>query len=159
MPGIRMRAIKVSKDFLDSKKGKRAVDNALDGGSLAVKVDFNVVTQTWKHQPGFVIEKREGAREIYTIDKIFTIVTRGARPHIIQAKPGKTLRFMSKFRPKSRPNAIRSNAGFVGGKVVYARRVNHPGHKARDFDIAIAKKWAKEFPAIMQRAIDSEAAF
>jgi hypothetical protein len=37
------------------------------------------------------------------------IVTSGSRPHIIQARTAKALRFV------------------IGGQVVYARRVNHPG--------------------------------
>jgi len=156
MTSIRLKVIKVSRDFLDPRKIERAINNALDGASLAVKVDFDVTTQTWKNRPGFEITKTANARAVFTTDKIYTIVTRGARPHWIYPRRAKVLRFMSKFRPKTKPGAIRSNAGFIGGVPIYARRVRHPGHKARDFDIAIAEKWAKKFPDIVQRALDAE---
>lgn len=156
MPGITLKAIKVSKDFLDSKKLQRAIDNALEGASLAVKVDFDVTTQTWKNRPPFQIEKGPNSRAVFTTDKIYTIVTRGAKPHMIYPRHAKALRFRGKFRPKTKPGAIRSNAGFIGGAVIYARRVRHPGHKARDFDKVIAEKWAQKFPDTMQRAIDAE---
>lgn len=156
MTGIRMKAIKVPRDFLDSKKMQRAVDNALTGQALSIKIDFDVTTQTWKHRPQFQITETKNSRSVFTTDKIYTIVTRGARPHLIVPRRAKMLRFMSKFRPKTRPGAIRSNAGFVGGVPIYARRVRHPGHAPRNFDLAIAEKANKEFPKTMQRAIDAE---
>lgn len=158
MTGLRVTPILVSKDFLDPRKIKRAIDNALDGGSLAVKVDFEVTQQTWKNKASFQIERGPNYRAVFTTDKIYTIVTRGARPHVIVPRRTRVLRFMSKFRAKTRPGAIRSNAGMVGGNPIYARRVHHPGHAPRDFDKTIARKWSKEFPAIMQRALDSESA-
>lgn len=153
---MKLTAIKVPKDHMSSEKVKRAVKNGLRGIAKDIKIDFDVTTQTWKHRPQFETQEGEGYIEVFTIDKIYTIVTRGARPHMIYPRRAKRLRFMSKFRPKSRPGAIRSNKGFVGGNPVYAMRVRHPGHKARDFDVAIAKKWQKESPDIMQRAIDAE---
>ena len=159
---VRIKVIKVSRDFLDPKKLKRAIDNALDGGSMAAKADFDVTTHTWKHRPQFVIEKKSNAREIYTTDKIYMYVTRGTKPHMIYPRFASVLKFNSKFRAKSRPAKIRGNAalrsyvGYTGGRLIYARRVRHPGTKPRNFDQAVAAASAYTFPSVMQRALDAE---
>jgi len=49
-----------------------------------------------------------------------------------------------------------SRSGSQGSAQVFARGVNHPGTKARRFDVAIQQKWDREFGPIMQRAIDAE---
>lgn len=48
----------------------------------------------------------------------------GTKPHIIEAKPGKVLRFQ------------------VGDRVVYTRRVKHPGTRAQPYVRPVVQNWA-----------------
>jgi hypothetical protein len=48
----------------------------------------------------------------------------GTKPHVIQAKPGKVLRFVK------------------DGQVIYTRRVNHPGTRAQPYVRPALDKWA-----------------
>ncbi len=146
----------IPKNMIDPGKMARAVANALDGAARGALVDFKVTTQTWNHQPGFTIETPSpDERIVGTNSEIYNWVNNGTGAHTILPRR-KRLRFPSKFRPKSRPGAIRSNKGMRGGPIVYARAVRHPGIAARKFDEAIAKKWQQQLPIIMQRAIDAE---
>lgn len=47
----------------------------------------------------------------------------GTKPHVIEAKPGKMLRFQA------------------GGKVIYTRRVNHPGTRAQPYVRPVVQNW------------------
>jgi hypothetical protein len=48
----------------------------------------------------------------------------GTKPHVIEAKPGKVLRFQ------------------VGERIVYTRRVNHPGTRAQPYVRPVVQNWA-----------------
>lgn len=141
----------------DPQKMARAVANALDGAAKGALEDFKVTTATWQHQPDFSIDTPNADRRVVgTDDEIYGYVSGGTKPHIIVAH-GKALAFPGGgFRPKSRPGYIGSNKGSKGGAVVFRPRVQHPGTEARKFDEAIAEKWQKQLPVVMQRAIDSE---
>ncbi len=148
----------VPKDLVaDPRKLARAVMNGLDAAQKGAEVDFKVTTQTWQHQPDFALRTPNAAtRTVSTDDEIYGYVSGGTRPHIIVAH-GKALRFpRTGFRAKSTPRVIGSGSGSRGKGVVFRKKVNHPGSKARDFDKAIAEKWGDELPIVMQRAIDSE---
>jgi hypothetical protein len=154
-----MEVIVPARLLFDTAKLARAVENAGRGAAAGMQVDFDVTTRTWKHRPKFIVRRpRPGEWEIYTIDKIYGIVSSGSPPHKIAAKSGGRLAFnKTGFRPKSRPRYIGSNKGRQADKDF--RRpaaVNHPGHTAREFPEAIVKKWEKQLPSIFQRAIDSE---
>lgn len=135
-----------------------AVSNGLDAAAKGAQADLKVTTQTWNHTPVFEISAPDPAtREIATDDAIFGYVDRGTRAHRIVARRAKRLRFQSGFRPKSRPGYIGSNKGRKGiGAPIFARAVNHPGTKARRLAKAVAEKWQKQLPKVMQRAIDAE---
>jgi len=47
----------------------------------------------------------------------------GTKPHVIEAKPGKMLRFQA------------------GGKVIYTRKVNHPGTRAQPYVRPVVQNW------------------
>lgn len=148
----------VPKSLVANPQGlARAVANALDGAAKGALEDFKVTTQTWQHQPDFAIDTpSEDRRIVGTDDEIYGYVSGGTKPHIIVAH-GKALAFPGGgFRPKTRPRYIGSNKGSKGGAVVFRPKVNHPGTTARKFDEAIAEKWQKQLPVVMQRAIDAE---
>ncbi len=152
-----MRHIKIKGDMIDGKKLERAIENALTGEAKAVKVDFDVTTQTWKHRPEFTIDKGEGRRTVATDDEVYGYIDDGTRPHIITAKsPNKPLTFGVGGSPKTAPRVIGSRAGTKGGTPVRAQVVHHPGSAPRDFSETIARKWDDLLPDAVQRAIDAE---
>lgn len=148
-------------DFLDPQQAVRAIENVLTMQAKAIKVDYGVTTRTWKNKPTFVIEKRPFERLIYTTDKVYGIVSAGARPHKIRARNAPMLAFQwggpGSYKPKTQPLSIASRAGGATGPIVRRKEVNHPGHKARKFPEAIGKKWDERAPRQLQRAIASEA--
>jgi hypothetical protein len=150
----------IPKDLLfHPDKIMRALENALTGAALDVKVDLQVTTRTWseKNKPTFKITKKRLGRTIYTYSKIYSYVDEGTPPHTIKAKtPGKPLAFRVPYKAKTAPRVIASKTGGVGAEWKSAYEVEHPGTEAREFTDTIQEKWERELPKITQRAIDSE---
>lgn len=147
------------KPVFDAKKMRGAITSTLNGTAKAIKVDFDVTTQTWQHRPSFKIASpSEFTREISTNDPIYGMLEKGTKPHVIRPKkPRGILRFTTPFRSKTIPNEIRSRQGSKGKIPVVARIVHHPGTKARLWTKAIAKKWNAQIGVTFQRAIDAAA--
>lgn len=155
---VRMKVI-VPKDLvMQPQKLARAVTNGLDAAQKGALADFEVTVLTWQHTVQFVtLAPNAGSRIVGTDDEIYGYVNDGTRAHIIAPKNGKALAFPGGgFRPKTRKGYIGSNKGSKGGAVIVRPIVHHPGTTARKFDVAIAEKWRKQLPIVMQRAIDSE---
>lgn len=152
------RLILPKKLIADPAKMARALTNGLNATAKGVQTDFNVTAQTWQHKPTFAITSPTPyQREISTSDEVYTFVNDGTKAHDIRPKqPGGRLLFTTPFRAKTVPRQIRSNQGSKGTTPAVAQVVHHPGTTARDFDQVIAQKWDKQFPTIMQRAVDSE---
>ncbi len=150
-----MRVIIPANLFGDAAKLDKALENALEESAKAVKVDFDVTTQTWKQRPEFTITRTSGSRIVATTDEIYGYVDEGTRPHVIRPRQASILRFQQPFRAKTRPRSIRSGAGFLGKKVVWAHETHHPGTAPRFFAETIAKKWDRQFPIQIQRALDA----
>lgn len=153
---IKMKVIVPKQLLFEPKKLSRAIENALDGAAEAARVDFEVTQQTWKHKATFTIIKKAGERIVKTGDEPYVFVNRGTKPHLIRAKNAKTLSFQAHYTSKTSPRWIGSRQGGPSGPMMYTPVVHHPGTEPRDFDAEIAKKWQKELPIMMQRAIDSE---
>lgn len=152
-----MKLILPKKLIADPAKMARALTNALNGVAKDIQLDFAVTTQTWKHKPSFPISSPSGYRRVIsTDDEVYGYVNDGTRAHIIRPKAGGVLVFRGPFRAKTLPNQIASGPGSVGSAETFARGVQHPGTKPRNFDTAIQAKWDRQFQGIMQRAIDSE---
>ena len=152
-----MKLIIPKKLIADPQKLARSLTNALNGVAKDIQVDFKTTTQNWQHAVAFPIESPATYRRtISTDDPIYGFVNDGTRPHRIAPKGGGVLAFNTPFRAKTVPGQIMSGPGGSGSTQAFARGVNHPGTKARNFDKTIHDKWEKEFPVIMQRAVDSE---
>lgn len=134
--------------LLDPRATRRAVENGLTGAALSVKADFGVTVQTWKHKPKFKIEKSAGKRIVSTDSDIYRYVSEGTDVRYAVMTPD--------FKPKTRPGYIGSSAG-AGGVFAFSK-FPLPGIEPRDFAITIGKKWNRELPVILQRAIDAEVA-
>lgn len=141
----------------DAQKMGNIIKNTLTAQAKAIKVDFDVTTQTWDHRPVFTITTPgRFQRLIATDDPIYAMLDKGTKAHTIRPKSARgILRFTTPFRAKTVPNAIRSNKGSKGNTQVVARVVNHPGTAARNWAQVIAKKWNAQIGPIFQRAIDS----
>jgi len=138
----------------------KAINNALDGTAKAIRVDFNVTTQTWKKKPTFSIYLKgakapPGTRVVSTMNEIYMYVNYGTKPHPIRPKYANVLAFQSGYKNKTIPNKIASRPGGAFGPMVFSKGVQHPGTAARNFDKAIARKWRKEWSRNLQRAINS----
>jgi len=145
------------KPVFDAAKMKIAITSTLNGTAKAIKVDFDVTTQTWQHRPAFKIATpSEYTREISTNDDVYAMLEVGTKAHIIRPKkPRGILRFTTPFRSKTIPNEIRSRQGSKGNTPVVARVVRHPGTRPRLWSRAIAKKWNAQIGTTFQRAIDA----
>jgi len=140
---------------------ERAVENSLTNRAEDIRIDFLVTAQTWRNKPEFRIKKRYMGRLIYTESPIYGYVSLGTRPHIIKAVKAPALRFFrTGFKPKTRRRVIASYAGAVANKdltTVYPPKVvHHPGNEPREFQKEIAYKWRKQFPKLLQQAINAE---
>ncbi len=144
-----IKVILPPKDLLDPQRYLRVVENSLTETARAIKIDFDTTTATWSDRPDFRIESHTGERTISTDDEVYGYINRGTAVRHALMEPG--------FRPKSRRRYIGANKG-QGGVVIVSKKIVRPGIEAREFDEAIAVKWHDEFPAQLQRAIDSEAA-
>lgn len=142
----------------DPARMARVITNTLNSAARGVMADFNVTAQTWEDKPTFAITSPTPyRRDVSTDDENYARVNDGTRAHLIRPSPGGVLVFRTPFQSKTVPNQIRSRGGRQGGNVVFTRKtIQHPGTAARDFDKAIKQKWDKEFPTIMQRAIDAD---
>ena len=143
----------------DAKKMQGVITSTLNAQAKAIKVDFDVTTQTWQHRSDFRISTPSTyEREISTDDDIYAMLEVGTKPHVIRPKkPRGILRFTVPFRSKTIPNEIRSRKGSKGNTPVIARVVHHPGTKPRLWSKVIAKKWNAQIGATFQRAIDAAA--
>lgn len=143
----------------DVAKMKGVITSTLNAQAKAIKVDFDVTTQTWDHRPKFTITSpSEYTRQIATDDNIYAMLEVGTKAHVIRPKSARgILRFTTPFRSKTIPNEIRSRKGSKGNNPAVARVVHHPGTAARNWTKVIKRKWDQQIGAIFQRAIDSAA--
>jgi hypothetical protein len=144
---------------VDPRKMAQAITNTLNATALGIRTDFAVTVQTWNDKPLFAITSPTVyTREIGTDDAIYAMLNEGTKAHEIFPKPGKILVFGTPFRSKTLPRQIASGPGSKGKQKVISRHgVHHPGTDARQWDTTIADKWRKQFPTVMQRAIDAAA--
>lgn len=134
---------------------QKVIQTELQKEVTQVKKSYSLTTTTWQHRPRFVVTRRgDYSYEVSTRDKIYEYVDRGTKPHVIQPKtPGYPLRFNSVYEAKTRPGKLTSQAGSSRPPVVAARRVRHPGTKARRFTEEIQKRSQKRFAAQVRAAI------
>lgn len=109
--------------------------------------DYRKTVQTWTKKPRFRKEAKVTRSFLKvtagTDNEIYAYVDKGTRRHIIRPKPSNKkglLFFRSGYRAKTRRGFIGSTAGGSFGKVVVARKVDHPGSEGRHFSVTIQEK-------------------
>ena len=116
---------------------------------------YQRVVLNWRDKPGFKAEVGSGTKQLFvrikvtgkrrTIENWNRIDKTGARPHVILPKRGKFLRFVwggyGSYAPKTNHSPARfgGSGKVANGKVIFLRKVNHPGFKPRKFSEAINK--------------------
>jgi hypothetical protein len=135
---------------------KRAIDRTLDLMDTRTKGLYRKAVQTWKGPPSVDSIKQEFSRIVVVDSPVFDYVDQGTRAHRIRARRGRFLRFGSSFRAKSSPNSLVSTPGGSSGSPVFAREVQHPGTKARNYTKKIQKIADEEFPRIFSAVVAEE---
>jgi len=87
--------------------------------------------------------------------KKWCILNAGARPHLIQPRRARFLRFrVGGFRPKTRPRLLDSELGArARGPLLRVRRVRHPGIKARNWTAELKKRRAPAYAQAVRAAL------
>lgn len=147
---------------LNREAMRKALYEHLNKVSEEISQDFEATTQTWNRNVSFDRTVQEDSYsivrvEISTVDNIYTLVSKGAPAHYIEAVNAKALKYQSTYRSKTEPKFIGSRDGGKSGSDVFAKTVWHPGFNAREFDKAIAEKWEKLFPLRLADAMKAVA--
>lgn len=146
---VRLKPI-VPPKFADPAKTVKAIDRALaDTLKLGVGL-FKRTTKGWRTvEPVFYVDGPNAGRgAVGTDDQIYDFVTRGTKPHLITPKRGKFLVFgEGTYRSVTRPGVLGARSvgtRLIGkggvAKPIFARKVHHPGTKARGFEELVAAR-------------------
>lgn len=149
------RPIKPKGRSSDFSRLPGAVKKGMRRAAEKIKEDYEKTVQHWKRDVEFTI-REEGDFDliISTDDEVWGWVDEGTKPHVIEARPGKILRFGAGGKVKTTPGVLVSGAGSRGNAVVFRRRVRHPGTKARNFSKEIARRWRKGVAPFVRDAIE-----
>lgn len=128
----------------------RAITAAMDESAEKAKELFEETVETWESKPEFIV-MGDGAthRYIYTSSQVYGYLNYGTRVRYATMTPG--------FVAKTSPKVIKSGAGSGGVHFINKSRPR-PGIQARRWDEVISAEMQKEFPKIMQEAINKEIA-
>jgi len=134
--------------------------NALRKSGRHMKKDFNATTKTWKNKPEFEmaisLKTPPGPSvSVTTENEIYGYVDKGTKgPYEIRPKkPGGVLVFHPLSMPKTLPGIIGSGPGSTGADTAFAKKVIHPGIKARRFSKEIAKAHTPKFARLLNEAL------
>lgn len=155
---MKARAIRVPQSLFEQpQRLARAVENAMQAAAEGVRADFSATTNTWNHGVAFTITRPGVLRRVIgTDDNVWAMLDEGTKAHVIRPTRAKRLRFATGGSPKTTPRVLGSSGGSPGSGVVFARGVNHPGTKAREWTDVAQQKWQERLVEVVQRAIDSE---
>lgn len=159
--GITMKVI-VPKELLpDGKAIERILRNSSRMAGEQVRADFGATTNTWSKKPKFDrIDVSPGVVEVSTENPIWIMLDAGTKPHIIVPRRAKILRFAwdgpGSYGAKTKVGWLSSRNAKYPKSIVYRKRVRHPGTAARQWVDTATKKWADEWPATVQKALQVE---
>jgi hypothetical protein len=161
---LKMRTVKPSK--LKTKEMRDKLRNGLRRVGAGMLKDFKRTTATWEHPVEFhesthvAGDDQEIAVEVWTEDEIYGYVNNGTKPHEIWAgfytgkSDKKVLAFVPGSVPKTTIGNLDAGPGAEGtGDAVYRAHVNHPGTKARRYDLQIEREWQPKFRKEMEDAM------
>lgn len=130
------------------------VNDELYRVAVDMRGDFEKTTKTWETPVSFGITKHLKGWKVETKSEIYKFVDKGTRAHVIRPKrAGGVLAFKGQYSAKTSPGVIGSRAGGAKGNTVVTKEVHHPGTRARNFTQIIYRKWQKQVPRRVQKAI------
>lgn len=109
--------------FLAPAAHKAAVERTLRQGENAAREEIRAITAAWSKPPAVDVRRTADSVTITVDDERWTRLDGGTRPHVITPKNRRFLKFVAK-----------------SGETVFARRVNHPGTKARGYTKRVQQK-------------------
>ncbi len=116
----------------------------------SIKDDFLIPTETWNHEPEFIVEtKKWGDRiigRVYTNDDIYRYLDRGTKV--------RHARMHRKFERKTQPNVMTSGEGAYGEPEYVSRHYNGPGIEARNWSTMIAADHKQKVADKMNSAVN-----
>jgi hypothetical protein len=166
MGSVKFREI-IPREF-DYRAIKKAVVKAANNFGQDVISDLNDIAREWEgEKPTFEVEVQANPLpqsigltvELSLADpssmggRKFIYLDQGTKPHVIRAKPGKTLAFQSGYTAKTVPGRLGSRRGGPSGKRVYAQKVQHPGIKPRQYFKTLAEKHEETFYKEIERGV------
>ncbi len=151
---FKLKPIKPKGKMFDLSRIERAIKTAMQKTAQEAVEDYEQCVATWKHKPSFEITATKDGAVVGTDDEIFEYVDEGTRPHTIQVKNGRVLRFRTGYQAKTRPGTIGSSSGGESGGVVYTPKpIQHPGTKARNFTKLVQRKAQNTLPVILAQEL------
>ena len=149
------KAIKPSKLKVDAIR-LELLNEMRKQARLIIREDLEPTTATWSKRPKFdsAVSLEGGAYVVaLTGDKVWDMLDKGTRPHVIRAKNAKTLAFPSMFKAKTTPGKLSSGPGAKGGKTVFVPEVQHPGTEPRNWTGTSERKRRKSYQRAMEGAM------
>jgi len=152
---IKLTPIKPKRPFLAGvKQFEREMNIAQDDAADFTRDLLEKTVTTWEHSVTFYVRKLKSSRSIGTTDKIWNMLDKGTRGHMIRPKRAATLRFKAGgFRAKTRPRTFASSGGAKGGKWVSSRAVAHPGTQPREWSDEAGKRGGQALASNVRRAV------
>jgi hypothetical protein len=123
---------------------------------------FQSTVKDFSSKPNFEknvkTESNKISGSVLTDDENYRRLNYGTRPHVIRPRrPGGMLVFRVPFKSKTTLTRLPSRAGSRGNNVIFARKVNHPGFKARKYEDRVTSKMKKPFNKIMNASLNTGA--
>lgn len=150
---IKLTPIKPKTTAAKFRAVEAAVTAAYQQGAKELLEDFAKTYQTWERKPRPRVRVGRAGVEVRIDDKVWTMLDKGTRPHVIRARRAAVLAFTSGYSPKTRPGSIIATSGGPSGKAVFAQEVQHPGTKARGFSRRLRAKWKEKWPRLVGQAV------
>lgn len=150
---VKLRAIKPKADPFNLRKIEAAVREGMQEAADEAKAMLERTTSSWQNQPTFTIAQQKDGFTVGTDDPIYGYVDEGTKPHIIRPKKARRLVFNVGGRAKTAPNVIGSTSGARGDTRVFARQVQHPGTKPRNFSKLVQRQIQGQIPVIIAAKI------
>lgn len=151
---VSARALKPKGKLFDIPRIIKAKEEGMREVAEEAKDDLERCVSNWNNKPTFEIIPTRDGFIIGTEDQIFEYVDEGTRPHTIQIKNARVLRFRPGYRAKTRPGVIGSGSGGASGGFVYTNKpIQHPGTKARRFTQMVQRKAQNSLPVVVAQKL------
>ena len=125
----------------------------------ATKSDFDSTQATWSGKVAFRVERAHRVGDVIrgsvsTDDPKYVRINDGTPPRAIVSS-GKIMKFRPGYGAKTTPGRIGSGGATRSGPVLHRRAVKLHSIKAREFDVAIAKKRENDLLSVVDAGVDA----